>query len=110
MIPTVHKYNMLIPSPPNLTPESTTPLRINKRVLISPPVAQFFPKLTKRHPHRHLHQFIPRTTNGLNDTIDISDVQVRLGLSLLRDIAKGMDSSIDDGTHTLFRIRLLSVA
>lgn len=101
MIPTVYKNNLHIPPALNLTPESTTLLRITKRSPASPPIPQF-----SLHPSLSVSpappSSVPDSSYSTYDerskrhSIEMSDVEVGIGLSLLQDLANGMDSDSDD--------------
>ena len=95
MVSTAHKktaHNF------NLTPESTIPLRINKRSPTSPLQPQFSP-----NPSQSVSQpppSVPDTSYKKRSDpqgIGMSDVEVGIGLSLLQDLANGVDSDSDDG-------------
>ena len=95
MVSTVHKKTT---HTFNLTPESTIPLRINKRSPTSPVTPQFSPNPS---------QSVPQPPSSVPDTsykkrsdpqsVGMSDVEVGIGLSLLQDLANGIDSDSDDG-------------
>jgi TBC1 domain family member 10 len=107
VIPTVHKQNTHI-LPLSLTPESTTPLRISKRTPTSPSVPQFSP-----NPSQSVSQPIPSSSlpdashstydeRSKRQSVRMSDVQVGIGLSLLQDLANGMDSDSDEDQRPNF--------
>ena len=94
MIPTVHKQNTYI-LPLKLTTEATIPLRINKRPpqfshnlgqsVSQPPSSSSVPESYSTHDERSKRQ-----------SVGMTDVQVGIGLSLLQDLANGMDSDSDN--------------
>ena len=97
MVPTVHRMNS---HTFNLMPESTTPLRINKRTPISPSVPQFSPNPSQSASQPPLS--VPDTSYSSCKErsnprgVGMSDVEVGIGLSLLQDLANGIDSDSDD--------------
>ena len=94
MVLTVHRKNT---NTLNLTPESTIPLRINKRTPTSPSVPQFPP-----NPSPSVSQPPPSVSySSANERSDphgvgMSAFEVGIGLSLLQDLANGNDSDSDD--------------
>ena len=98
MVPTVHRKNTRTLNP---TPESTTPLRINKRAPTSPSVPQFSPSPSQSasQPPPSVPDTSYPTSNNRSDPqgVGMSDFEVGIGLSLLQDLANGIDSDSDDG-------------
>ena len=119
-----HKYTANAPAPLKLGPEAkrlfpesnTSPLRINKRVTTSPPVgaSQTLPSLplavsSSRNPSSTNDtptnppvpsSATPNTSlsfaSSSYDHRSSADAQIGIGLSLLQDLANGMDSSDED--------------
>ena len=104
MIPTAHKH---IPLPSKRTPESTTPLRINKRTPTSPPTPQFSlnpsQSISKPSPPPSVldTSYSTYDERPKRHTAGMSDVEVGIGLSLLQDLANEMDSDSDGGDQQL---------
>ena len=101
VIPTLHKQNTHI-LPLSLTPESTTPLRISKRTPTSPSVPQFSSNPSQSVSQPPPSSSLPDASHSTCDerskrqSVGMSDVQVGIGLSLLQDLANGMDSDSDE--------------
>ena len=106
-MPMSHSHTAMIPThvpiPPHLMPESTTPLRIHKRTLASPSVPHFSPSPSSSTSQLPPSSSILNTSHSSYDDRSernsnrMSDAQVGIGLSLLQDLANGMDSDSDDG-------------
>lgn len=102
LIPTVHKHNIHMPPPLNLTAESTSPLRITKRTPASPPAPQLSLNPSQLVSPSPPPSSVPDTSLStlderfIRDSVGMSDGEVGIGLSLLQDLANGMDSDSDD--------------
>ncbi|KAF8149384.1 hypothetical protein B0H34DRAFT_733556 [Crassisporium funariophilum] len=100
--PVTQRYTSLAPPPLNLTSESyVSPLRINKRSPSSPPASQ--PAPYQNQPlSPPLSSLIPDTSYSTYDerskrlSLGLSSAEVGIGLSLLQDLANGMDSDDDE--------------